>query len=394
MRFRDRLLLLSPMLLAIACADAADAGDAHEELATTREDLVRPRGPLADALAGIVAAGPPAALAFVRKGSRTSWSAAGVANRETQRAPRPDDRFRIASVTKPFSAVVVLQLESEGKLRLDDRVARYLPGLLPESMPVTIRQLLQHTSGLADYHDYDGFYTAADYDVRRFEDPSAADSLALALPHSPLFPPGTGRHYTDTNYRVLELLVPAITGRSIAREIRRRILVPLGLDATSYPEADPEIRGSHLHGYLASDLPDEPFGDQSKLIDMTVESIDQTGAAGALISNGHDLLRFFRALVAGKLLPEAQLAAMMQTVPVDAEEAAAGATGYGLGLVRWDLGCGTYWGHIGSIRGYTTLAYAAEDGSREAVLEITQSRLPAASLGPILEAASRAVCGE
>jgi len=388
-------------LSATGCTVSIDPDDLDVDVDVDLDDLYSPSpapvdddDPLALALDAVVAAAPPGALALRRIDRTERWARAGVAEIRSRRRPAFRDRWRVASVTKPFVATVVLQLVSEGKIALDHRADDYLPGVLPAGLPITVRQLLQHTSGLADYHDFDGLDSAAAFQDHRFEDPTARDRIALAVAHSPVSAPGAAFHYTDTNYRVLELLVQARTGRSIGDEITRRIIRPLDLEGTSYPVDDPRIDGTHLHGYMPGDLPDQPFGDQAHLVDYTIQSLDQTGGAGALISTAPDLARFFDALLNGSLLPPSLLSEMLQTVPVDDDSAALGITGYGLGLESWDLGCGTVFGHGGSTRGYTTLALAHPAVHDTAILVATQDPLPLAAFGPTLKAVATAVCDE
>ena len=359
-------------------------------------------GRLDAALRAVVAAGAPAATATVvvpepavaagAAPANVQWSGAGLADRATGVPPAPGDRWRVASVTKPFVATVLLQLVAEGRIGLDEPGSRYLPGAVPAALHVTIRELLQHTSGLADYHEYDGLDSAAAYLRRRFDDPPAAQSIALAVAHSPLFPAGSSWFYADTNYLVLGQVIERVTGHSVGSEITSRIIRPLRLTGTSYPEHDPAIRGRHLHGYLPADLPGQPYADQAHLTDFTAETVDQTGPAGALISTGPDLLRFFQALLGGRLLPAALMAQMTQTVPVGAAGSAVGMVGEGLGIEEFDLGCGPVWGHAGSIRGYTTLVLASRDATREAALVVTENPLPDAAVGPALGAAATAIC--
>ena len=384
-------------LSAAGCTVSIDPDDLDIDVDVDLDSLTSPSpvdddDPLALALDEVVAAGPPGALALRRIDGSERWARAGVAEVRSRRRPGFRDRWRVASVTKPLVATVVLQLVSEGKLALDHRADSYLSGVLPQELPITIRQLLQHTSGLADYHDFDGLDSAAAFRDHRFEDPSARDRIALAVAHSPVSAPGAAFHYTDTNYRVLELVVQARTGRSIADEITRRIIRPLHLGGTSFPIDDPRIDGTHLHGYMPGDLPEQPFGDQGHLIDYTVQTLDQTGGAGAVISTAPDLARFFDSLLNGELLPPSLLAEMLQTVPVDGESAALGITGYGLGLERWEVGCGTVFGHGGSTRGYTTLALGHPAVHDTAVLVATQDPLPLTAFGPTLQAVATAVC--
>jgi D-alanyl-D-alanine carboxypeptidase len=319
-----------------------------------------------------------------------TWTSAGT-DGARGRAPELADRWRIASVTKPFVAALVLGLVEEGRLELDAPVSRYVPELLPDAPSITVRELLQHTSGLADYHDFDGLDSAADFVAHRFENPSAEDRIALSLAHSPVSAAGSEYHYTDTNYRVLELLVETVTATDVARALDARLLRPLGLGHTSYPTGEPGITGSHLFGYMPGDSPDEPFGDQTSLVDFTEQTIDQTGAAGALVSNAADLDGFLHALLAGDVLGPEMLGEMRRTVPVDAESQALGITGSGLGLETWDLGCGELLGHGGSTRGFTTIALA-RSAEETTVLVVAQDPLPMAAYEPTLRAAALGAC--
>ncbi|MBV9382150.1 MAG: beta-lactamase family protein [Streptosporangiaceae bacterium] len=318
----------------------------------------------------------PGALAVIRTGTIQGWAAAGTADLETGRPPQRNDRFRIASITKTFVATVVLQLAAEGRIGLDDPVSRYLPGLLPYSSAIRIRDLLQHTSGLPDYHDYDGLDSAAAYLARRYDNPAPYQSIALATAHPLLFTPGTAWSYADTNYLVLGLAVQRVTGMPIAAEVTRRLIRPLGLTATSFPMGTAQICGTHLHGYMPADLPGRPFANITRPIDFTRETIDQTGAAGAMISNGPDLLRFLRALLRGSLLPADLMKEMTRTVSTGSAAAGSGMTGYGLGLAQFGTGSGTFWGNTGVIHGYVSALVATRDGSRQLAATATLSPVP------------------
>lgn len=349
-------------------------------------------------LNAVVEAGAPGALAVTqdRRGA-ARWAAAGVAERGTGRKPGPGDRYRVASITKTFVAVVVLQLVAEGRCGLDDPADRHLPGLLTGGVSgeaaeaVTVRHLLQHTSGLPDYHLYDGLDSAAAFEARRFEDPTPRTSIALALGHPLLFTPGTSWSYADTNYLVLGLLAERLTGRHVSAQVTDRVLRPLGLDATSYPVHNPAVTGRHLHGYVPSDAPGAPFGDPANLVDFTVETVDQTGAAGAIISNGPDLLRFHRALLTGRLLPASLTAEMLHSVPTGASS---GMTGYGLGVEAWDLGDGdVMWGNTGSIRGYTSVLLGNGDGSAQMAAVFTLNPTPPVVTQALIRAAGGIAAG-
>ncbi|MFE9560932.1 serine hydrolase domain-containing protein [Streptomyces sp. NPDC006487] len=295
--------------------------------------------------------GMPAALASVQdRDGRTRTHTAGVGDLTTgSKVPR-DGQVRIGSNTKTFVAVVVLQLVGEGRIGLDTTVDTYLPDLVRgkgiDGRRITVRQLLQHTSGLPDYSNHLGD------DVRYY---APRELLDTALRHPAEFAPGTSWKYSNTNYVLAGLIVQKVTGRSLAEEIDRRIMKRIGLRHTYFPApGDAGIREPHPHGYLR-DAADGPLRD--------ITEIDPSWgwAAGQMVSTNSDLNRFFSALLAGRLLPSAQLAQMRSTVP--AEATFGPAARYGLGLVSRPLPCGGLsWGHGGSFPGYETRGGATDDG--------------------------------
>ncbi|MFF8259766.1 serine hydrolase domain-containing protein [Streptomyces virginiae] len=303
--------------------------------------------------------GLPAALASVKeRAGRTRTYVAGVGDLATgSKVPR-DGQVRIGSNTKTFTAVVVLQLVGEGRVDLDAPVDTYLPGLVRgegiDGRHITVRQLLQHTSGLPNYTEYD------DLQPRPYH---PLDLLDIALRHKADFAPGAQWDYSNTNYVLAGLIAEKVTGRSLAQEIDRRIIQRLGLRHTYFPApGDVTIREPHPHGYHRESA-DGP------LRDITEMDPSWSWAAGQLISTNSDLNRFFSELLRGHLLPEAQLAQMRTTVPADYFGRGAG---YGLGLVSRPLSCGgVYWGHGGSFPGYETRGGATEHGRRAAHIAVT-----------------------
>ena len=314
------------------------------------------QGELRRDLDAIVAAGATAAIAEVADRSGTRRAAAGV-TRLGRPAPAPvDGRFRVGSVSKTFLATVVLQLHAEHRLRLDDPVARWLPGTVPGGDRISLRQLLNHTSGLYDYTD--GLATSPDgWLPQRFRSWTPAELVAVATARPPLFAPGTDWSYSNTNYVLLGMVVEAVTGRGYATEIRHRIIRPLGLRQTESPGERVHIAGPHAHGYL----PVGPKGAE-KPVDVTRMNPSIADAAGDMISSTADLNTFFGALLTGRLLRPAQLRAM--TTMVKGHD-------YGLGLESTTLSCGvTLYGHGGGIFGYTTGSFHTRDGSRRLTMSI------------------------
>ncbi|MDG4536980.1 serine hydrolase domain-containing protein [Streptomyces sp. AV19] len=293
--------------------------------------------------------GVPAALASVRdRDGRTRSYAAGVGDLATGAKVPRDGQVRIGSNTKTFTAVVVLQLVAEGKIDLDAPVDTYLPGLVRgkgiDGRRITVRRLLQHTSGLPDYSKGDL--------QPRYYDPR--DLLGIALQHKAEFAPGTKWAYSNTNYVLAGLIVQKVTGHALGAELDRRIIQRIGLRHTYFPApGDKTIREPHPKGYYRDSA-------GAPMADATEWDPSWAWAAGQMISTNSDLNRFFTALLAGRLLPPAQLAQMRTTVPA---EAFGPGVRYGLGLISRPLSCGgVHWGHGGSMTGYETRGGATDDG--------------------------------
>ena len=306
----------------------------------------------------LVDGGFPAALTAVRdKDGNTIGAAAGVGNLETGEAPPLDGEVRIGSNTKTFVAVVILQLVQEGKITLDEPIETYLPGLLHgegiDATKITVRQLLQHTSGLPEYTDT----VPGETDIFQIRDNyySTRDLLDVALSKPAAFEPGSQFKYTNTNYIVLSLLAEKVTHRPLAEQITKRITEPLGLNHTYYPNpGEEEIRGTHPHGYHRNS--------QGELEDITRKDPSEAGGAGAMISTPSELNKFFQAVLDGTLLSQDSIAEMKKTV--DAGQPETGVDHYGLGIISTSLSCGgTAWGHAGSIPGYTTFNGVGPDGT-------------------------------
>ncbi|WP_409493646.1 serine hydrolase domain-containing protein [Amycolatopsis sp. cmx-11-12] len=288
--------------------------------------------------------------------ARGDWTgSAGVRELGSAAKPPTNGRFRIGSNTKTFVSTVVLQLVGEGKVGLDAPVAGYLPefGL---DRRITVRMLLQHTSGIADY-------TASiplggqEFLDNRFHTyrPEELVRFGLALP--PLFAPGTDWGYTNINYVLAGLLIKKVTGSSYGDEIQRRILKPLKLRDTVVPGTWPGIPGPHAHGYYRY----EQAG-QWKTVDITEQNPSWASSAGDLISTTKDLHTFFSALLGGKLLPAPLLAEMRKPHPKGS---------YGLGVYVQEASCGTVLKGMGGFHGYGTLMASTPDGSRTYELSMT-----------------------
>ncbi|MCX4758981.1 beta-lactamase family protein [Kitasatospora purpeofusca] len=362
--------------LAPPTASASDSDSAVPAAATARPGAVQQ---VLDAL--VRDDGMPAALASVKdRNGRTRTYTAGVGNLSTGSKVPVDGQVRIGSNTKTFVAVVVLQLVGEGKIGLDATVDTYLPGLVRgdgiDGRHITVRQLLQHTSGLPDY----GIHVDDDELRNRYFEPR--ELLDIALRYKADAAPGTTWGYSNTNYVLAGLIVQKVTGRPLAEEMDRRIIKRIGLRHTYFPApGEMAVREPHPQGYHRNPA-DGP------LRDFTEIDPSAGWAAGQLISTNSDLNRFFTALLAGRLLPAAQLAEMRTTVP-------AGTSGlrYGLGLMSRPLTCGgVYWGHGGDIPGYETRGGATDDG-RAANVAVTTIPTDEAAAQHVKDAVDRALCG-
>ena len=335
--------------------------------------------------------GPPGVIAVVQRGQHRKVHTFGVRNIKSGLPIRVDDRMRIASVAKAFSGAVALSLVSEGKLSLHDTIGKWLRELLPEAWwEVTLRQLLNHTSGIFNYFDDEAFTQSLLAHPLQAHTPH--ELVAVATAHPPVFAPGTSWSYSNTNYIVIGLILERVTHRSVSSLLRQRIIRPLRLHDTMYPTRSPNIPGYHAHGYLPptlSDLFPPPWGGQNRYVDISRFSPTVTGAEGALISNPDDLRRFYRALLSGQLLRPAQLAKMKTMVELDP------GFGYGLGLATTETPCGRIWGHNGSVPGYTTIAWNDESGRRGMVvgLPTEQDEAIAAAFDTVLATAACRVFG-
>jgi D-alanyl-D-alanine carboxypeptidase len=324
-----------------------------EELAKRQAD----RPELRRALRGFVRAGAPGIIALVKNRSRTWRGASGLADLQAKVAMRPNLHFRIASVTKSFTAALVLQLVGEGKLQLDDPVERWLPGTVPNGENITLLQLLSHTSGIRDFDDPQGLM-------------GPKEVIAGPLSQPPLFAPGSAWSYSNTNYILLGLIVESSTGSTFAEQLRRRILTPLKLRRTTFEKspADTAITPPYAHGY--------DLGSSSRLRNVT--AFKGHWASGGVVSTVDDLARFYAALLGGRLLRRELLSQMLVTLPTansanDPNGPWGPGVRYGLGIHARQMSCGTAWGHWGDLPGYHTAVLSTKNGSRVAILAANTS---------------------
>ncbi|WP_260867907.1 serine hydrolase [Streptomyces sp. SAJ15] len=320
-------------------------------------------GAVQRAMEAVVDGGIPGVTARTRDREGVWRGTAGVGDLRTGKPRGTEDRFRVASITKTFVATVLLQMEAEGRLRLDDTVERWLPGVVRghghDGRKITVRQLLNHTSGVYDYTNDDDYLKkyvyAPGFLKHRYDTRTPQEAVDVAMAHQPDFAPGTRYQYSNTNYVLAGLILEAAGGDSYEDEIRGRVIEPLGLRGTSLPGDTSFMPRPSSRAY--STLSPDP--EATKIYDVTAQNGSQSWGDGDIISTTGDLSRFLSALLRGELLPAKQLKAMTTTVPHPEVPTA----GYGLGLAKYQTSCGTtVWGHDGGWLGSLSAVVSTVDG--------------------------------
>ncbi|MEV8634479.1 serine hydrolase domain-containing protein [Streptosporangium sp. NPDC051023] len=288
----------------------------------------------------------------------------GVADLATKRPVPANGYFRIASTTKSFVATVVLQLVAEGRLSLDDTVESRLPGVVRgngnDGNKITIRQLLQHTSGI--HEGYPAYTSVEDFLKHRYDPFTDEQIVAKAVSQKPDFEPGKEWLYSNTGYVLLSMIIKKVTGNPWYEEVDERISRPLGLSRTIWSGDSLGVPNPHAKGYLLLP-PDGPI-DATRHFDGD--------AAGGLLSTTRDVNRFYLALLGGRLLPAEQLAEMQKTIPAPPWQDTWPGSRYGLGLSSRPLSCGgVYWQHGGDDYGYKTRMGVTADGRRSVTVSMT-----------------------
>jgi D-alanyl-D-alanine carboxypeptidase len=316
---------------------------------------------------------PAVVVGVAHADGRTWLGASGTPERAGPAPVTTDARFRIASITKVFVAVVVLQLVEEGELELDDPLSRHVPDYPTQG--VTIRQLLNHTSGIPDYSMSDDFNKNLLNDRERRW--TTEEVLALVKDKEPDFAPGTGYAYSNTDYVLLGEVIGRIAGRSWAHEVRRRILDPLNLDSTHVAGSE-RVPEPVVPGYFDADN------------DGDVENIEtggpwpaletSEGPAGAIVSTAPDMLAFGDALFHGRLVPEPVLRAMVAEGPYHPRF-----SNYGLGveILRPDYRT-TIWGHGGFLPGFKSALWYVPSRDTVMVVIANDARANPADLAELM----------
>lgn len=378
---RQRATRISLLALAVTAAVGASAFTPPAHAVQPPQSHETTRAALRDV---VEKGGQPGVAAKTLDGRNSWYGAAGHADTATGRERSPGDHFRGASITKTFIATVLLQLEAEGKLSLDDSVETWLPGLVRgngyDGSRITLRQLLNHTSGIANHtSDPEFVHDAAGpgFPEHRYDTHTPEELVAIALKYPPRPDPEKAPLYSNTNFVIAGMVIEKATGHTYAQEAARRIIRPLKLRGTSFPGTAPQLPDPHPVGYsrFHQDAPD------AEIHDATEQNMTWLGASGDIISTTGDLNRFQRALMRGELLPTAQMKEMLAEVP------AGDGTGYGLGVEFAELSCGVkVVGKSGRTNGSLSAMVGTQDGKHQLTFNVNGDWLDGSLYVDVIEA--------
>lgn len=358
-------VLLAPGLVVTGMTGSSQASAA----ATARPAAAAasPEAQLRQALRQLVAMpdGPPGVIAVVQHGSRRTVYTAGVADLATGRPLDAADRMRLASVSKAFSGAVALALVSHGVLRLNNTIGQLLPWLPRAWARVTLRELLQHTSGLPDFSASPAFQQRVQSAPRK---PIAPRQLLEFVAHEGLqFTPGSRFMYDNSDNIAVALMAQAATGRSYNRLLRTLVYRPLRLVSTSLPVGF-RLRQPYIHGY------DVTQGEPEDV--STVLSASLAWASGGMVSTAAELNSFIRAYTSARLFSRAAQAQQLRFVPGSSGPPGPGTNSAGLAIFRYATRCGTVYGHTGNTLGYTQFAAATLGGGDSVTVSASEQLTP------------------
>ncbi|MFF0018311.1 serine hydrolase domain-containing protein [Streptomyces sp. NPDC005374] len=373
---RRRTVLATSLTLALAlgAGPLTASASAAPSASTSRCSSSAPDAEaLSTAITGLPNADATAALVRIGGCGGTWRGSSGVHDLGSRRPADPDARFRAGSTTKVVTATAVLRLAATGRIDLDTPVQHYLPGLLGRQFrPITVRQLLNHTSGIPAG---DGLGTTfEEVYAHRFDTLTPQRVAASAGAKEPEFRPGKQQHYLNINYTFLGLLIEKVAGRSYASEVTRLVLAPAGMRDTYFPGTDPRILGPHNRGYQAVKKADGT----TEFVDVTEWNQADRFAAGDMISTTADLERLLTALFRGRIVPRPQLKEMF-TVPAGIPGAS-----YSAGLQRYESGGKVYWVKTGGRYGYNSVIAATRDLSRTVVYSVNATDAKSENANPVI----------
>ncbi|MCW3006971.1 MAG: beta-lactamase [Solirubrobacterales bacterium] len=364
-------VLCSALALPLLAPAAGQAATTDAEVQRGLQQLVAAKG------------GPPGAVATLYRDGKLTVLRAGRSDVKRRGAPTANQHMRIASIAKAFSGAVALHLVQEGKLGLDDTIGQRLPNPPAAWAAVTVRQMLNHTSGLPDYTRSDGFVKQATTNPRGYVTPRKVVGWVRKDPLA--FPPGSTYEYSNTDNIVVGLIAEAITGTPYGTLLQDIVFGPAGLTQTSFPTRRISLPTPFIHGYVVG--PGEPPQDVSTFL-----SPSGAWASGAIVSTPTDLGAFIRADLGLKFFGAAEQAQQMQFVPGSSSPPGPGANAAGLALFRYTTPCGVVYGHTGSFPGYAQWAAATADGTRSVTTTLNIPPPEGALLRQLRAVQGKAVC--
>lgn len=294
----------------------------------------------------------------------STWSDAdGQAQLDPAVAATPDTLYVIGSMTKTFDTALVMQLVEQGKMALDDPLAKWLPDY-PNAANITIGELLSHTSGVRDFFYYSSYTQLVIRDPQRVWTPQEVLDTLVGKPY---FEPGTGYHYSSTNFILIGLVLEAVTGKQLGALLRQQLFRPLGLDHTYFQDATHQPPAGAALGHSATTGADITDGSNYR---PTTSEATVAWAAGAIVSDVADIATWCSTLYGGKLLQPDSLAQMenYDYSPYSEET-------YGLGTRTRVFKGERMFGHTGSLRGFYGAMWYYPDSQLTVVVLDNQGRI-------------------
>jgi D-alanyl-D-alanine carboxypeptidase len=327
--------------------------------------------------------GPPGAIATLHRPGSTTVLKAGRANAERPGKPRGRDHMRIASVAKAFNGAVALRLVQKGGLGLDDTIGEWRPDLPAAWAGVTVRQMLNHTSGLPDYTQSLGFRQHVETDPEGFVSPTGVIDWVRA--NDLAFPPGSRYEYSNTDNIVVGLIAEQVTGKPYRKLLSRFVLAPAGLEQTTFPTRRIALPRPYIHGYAVA--PGRPPTDLTDFL-----SPSGAWASGAIVSTPRELGKFIRADLGRRFFGAPQRRQQLQFVPGSSSPPGPGVNSAGLAIFRYESRCGTVYGHTGDFPGYVQWAAATANGRRSVTTSLNITAPSGGLLGKLRAVQAKAVC--
>ena len=332
--------------------------------------------------------GPPGVIAIVQRGPHREVHSFGVRNLKGDLPMRADARMRLASTSKAFSGAVALSLVSEGKLSLNDTIGERLPSLPKSWHKITLRQLLNHTSGLPNFTEDPDYLAALEASPKNAPPPR---KLLSYVEDEPLnFKPGTRYEYSNSDNIIVGLMVEDATGESYEQQLQEQVYGPLGLKKTSLPRGA-NLKKPFIHGY-DNDPSQQPPEDVSEVL-----ASGWVWASGGMVSTPSEFNEFVRGYVGSELFDLQNRASQRQVFEGGrSDPPGPGKNSAGLGIFRYETRCGMVWGHTGNYPGYTQFMAASPNGKRSVTVSVNEQLSPVQGAPGVFDALrhaeGKAVC--